>query len=121
MLRRFVTQMTLAAIGVCLLFTAAAGGVAHADEPLVAATHATTIQTTQFGQNSIALVVVPGDTNMVLLDAMLLATQGRGAWAQTSDGIYVLYVRGGPAFVNQGFISTFPNGWAIPTSLMFIK
>ena len=57
---------------------------------------------------------------MTQLDAALTAARATGAWAQSSEGTFVLYVVGAPSFVNERFMRTFPNGFASTTALTVV-
>ncbi len=67
----------------------------------------------------LAQVVFRGGT-VAQLDAALTTARSTGAWAQSSDGTFVLYVVGAPSFVNDRFMRTFPNGFATTTALTVV-
>ncbi len=48
-------------------------------------------------------------------------TAATGAWVQDGDGVFHLYIVGGPAFVAAGFASKFPNGFTGFTSVLLVK
>ena len=67
----------------------------------------------------LAQVVFRGGT-VAQLDAALTSAGATGAWAQSSDRTFVLYVVGAPAFVNERFMRTFPTGFATTTALTVV-
>ena len=67
----------------------------------------------------IAQAVFLGGTTQQL-DAALQASNATGAWAQTSDGTFYLYVVGAPSFVNAPFLQQFPNGFTSARALTIV-
>ncbi len=67
----------------------------------------------------LAQVVFLGGT-ITQLDTALTSNNANGAWAQTSTGVFYLYIVGAPAFVNAPFLQAFPNGFASTTALTIV-
>ena len=67
----------------------------------------------------LAQVVFLGGT-ITQLDTALTSSNANGAWAQTSTGVFYLYIVGAPPFVNAPFLQAFPNGFASTTALTIV-
>lgn len=64
----------------------------------------------------LAQVVFTGGT-VSQLDTALNAANASGAWAQSANGTFFLYIVGAPAFVNVPFREAFPAGFTTTTAL----
>lgn len=64
----------------------------------------------------LAQVVFLGGT-IAQLDTALTGANASGAWAQSANGTFFLYIVGAPAFVNLPFQQAFPSGFTTTTAL----
>ena len=64
----------------------------------------------------LAQVVFRGGT-VAQLDTALNGVNASGAWAQSANGTFYLYIVGAPAFVNLPFREAFPSGFTTTTAL----
>jgi hypothetical protein len=72
-----------------------------------------------FSAGGLAQVVYNGGS-VAQLDAAISGAGAQGAWAQTSNGQFVLYIVNG-GFVNDAFKAAFPNGFSGVTALTLVK
>lgn len=64
----------------------------------------------------LAQVVFTGGT-IAQLDTALTSVNASGAWAQSANGTFFLYIVGAPTFVNLPFQQAFPSGFTTTTAL----
>jgi len=76
-------------------------------------------QTPVFSSTGLAQVVFNGGT-LAQLEAALTAAGAEGAWGQSSNGTFHLYIVGG-GFVNDGFRQAFPNGFSGVTAMTLVS
>lgn len=72
-----------------------------------------------FSTTGLAQVVFNGGT-VTQLDAALRTAGASGAWAQTSGGVFQLYIVNG-GFVNSQFTAAFPSGFSGVTALTIVR
>ncbi|MFA7249594.1 MAG: hypothetical protein WC273_08175 [Dehalococcoidia bacterium] len=73
-----------------------------------------------FDSTGRALAVFTGGTVDQLATAAS-ASRATGVWVQDRDGIFQLYIVGGPAFVADQFRARFPDGFPGVTSVMLVR
>ena len=55
------------------------------------------------------------------LDAALRSVGATGVWAQSSTGMFHVYIVGAPSFANAPFLTAFPSGFAGLVALTLVK
>jgi len=73
-----------------------------------------------FSPDGLASVVFPGGS-VAALEAAASGVGAAGVWAQDAAGGFVLLVIGGPSFVNDGFRTRFPAGFAAPAAVTLTR
>ncbi|MGE3856822.1 MAG: hypothetical protein AB7G21_07680 [Dehalococcoidia bacterium] len=76
-------------------------------------------QTPVFSSTGLAQVVFNGGT-LAQLESALTSVGAEGAWGQSSNGQFHLYIVGG-GFVNDGFRAAFPNGFSGVTAMTLVS